>query len=67
MFHTEDPTAFFEQIDAANERYEELAAHPDWGFSSSPVSKRELLEQRNNVIRRHPRTTFCRGALRGVW
>ena len=32
MFHTADPTAFFEPIDAENERYEELAAHPDWGF-----------------------------------
>jgi predicted TIM-barrel fold metal-dependent hydrolase len=58
MFHTADPTAFFKPIDAANERYEELAAHPDWGFSACPVSKRELLEQRNNVIRRHPQTTF---------
>ena len=58
MFHTADPSAFFEKIDATNERYEELAAHPEWGFSSSPVSKRELLEQRNNVIRRHPKTQF---------
>jgi len=58
MFHTADPTAFFEKIDATNERYEELAAHPEWGFSSSPVSKRELLEQRNTVIRRHPKTQF---------
>jgi len=58
MFHTADPTAFFQPIDATNERYEELAAHPDWGFSSSPVSKRNLLEQRNDVIRRHPKTTF---------
>jgi predicted TIM-barrel fold metal-dependent hydrolase len=58
MFHTADPTAFFQPIDGTNERYEELAAHPDWGFSSSPVSKRELLAQRNDVIRRHPKTTF---------
>jgi predicted TIM-barrel fold metal-dependent hydrolase len=58
MFHTADPSAFFTPIDPANERYEELAAHPDWGFSNSPVSKRELLEQRNRVIARHPATTF---------
>lgn len=58
MFHTADPTAFFEPIDAYNERYEELAAHPDWGFSDSPVPKRELLEQRNRVIARHPHVTF---------
>ena len=58
MFHTSDPTAFFDPIDPENERYEELAAHPDWGFSDSPVSKRELLEQRNRVVARHPETTF---------
>jgi predicted TIM-barrel fold metal-dependent hydrolase len=58
MFHTADPTAFFSPIDANNERYEELAAHPDWGFHNVPVTKRELLEQRNRVIARHPETTF---------
>ncbi len=58
MFHTADPDAFFEPVDAQNERYEELAAHPDWSFFSAPVSKRELLEQRNRVIARHPETTF---------
>lgn len=58
MFHTSDPTAFFDPITPENERFEELAAHPDWGFSDSPVSKRELLEQRNRVIARHPTATF---------
>lgn len=58
MFHTADPSAFFEPIDAQNERYEELAAHPDWGFTGAGVSKRELMEQRNRVIARHPKTTF---------
>jgi predicted TIM-barrel fold metal-dependent hydrolase len=58
MFHTADPTAFFDPIDAENERYEELAAHPDWGFASSPVSKRTLLEQRNRVIALHPAIKF---------
>ena len=43
---------------AHNERYEELAAHPDWGFHDSVHSKRELLEQRNRVFARHPETTF---------
>jgi predicted TIM-barrel fold metal-dependent hydrolase len=58
MFHTADPDAFFEPIDAHNERYEELAAHPDWDFHGSSTSKRELLEQRNRVFARHPETTF---------
>ncbi len=58
MFHTSDPDAFFTPIDKYNERYEELAAHPDWSFYGSPVSKASLLEQRDTVIARHPKTTF---------
>jgi hypothetical protein len=58
MFHTADPAAFFRPIDRFNERYEELAAHPDWAFSDVPVKKWELLEQRNTVFGRHPKTTF---------
>lgn len=58
MFHTADPDAFFQPIDEHNERYEELAAHPEWGFADSPVSKTELLDQRDRVFARHPGTTF---------
>jgi len=58
MFHTADPTAFFRPIDAANERYEELAAHPDWSFHGAHYRKSDLLAQRDRVIGRHPRTTF---------
>ncbi len=58
MFHTADPAAFFLPTDRTNERYEELAAHPDWSFYGSTFSKAELLEQRNRVFARHPRTTF---------
>jgi predicted TIM-barrel fold metal-dependent hydrolase len=58
MFHTADPDAFFLPIDEFNERYEELAAHPDWGFSCAQYTKLELLDQRDRVIARHPKTTF---------
>ena len=58
MFHTADPDAFFLPIDRYNERYEELAAHPDWSFHGSRYSKAELLAQRDRVFRRHRRTTF---------
>lgn len=58
MVHIGDPEAFFLPIDAHNERFEELAAHPDWGFSGSQFSKHDLLEQRDNVFHRHPKTTF---------
>jgi predicted TIM-barrel fold metal-dependent hydrolase len=58
MFHIADPDAFFLPIDRFNERYEELAAHPDWGFHGSHYSKDELLMQRDRVFARHPHTTF---------
>lgn len=58
MFHTADPDAFFLPINPENERYEELAAHPEWSFYGSHFSKQELLAQRDRVFARHPRTTF---------
>lgn len=58
MFHTADPDAFFLPIDERNERYEELAAHPDWSFYPSEYTKSELLDQRDRVVARHPATTF---------
>jgi predicted TIM-barrel fold metal-dependent hydrolase len=58
MFHTADPDAFFLPTDRYNERYEELAAHPEWSFHGSTYSKPELLEQRNRVFAQHPKTTF---------
>jgi predicted TIM-barrel fold metal-dependent hydrolase len=58
MFHTADPDAFFQPIDPYNERFEELAAHPDWSFYGAEHSKQELLRQRDRVFARHPGTTF---------
>ncbi len=58
MVHIGDPGAFSLPIDAKNERYEELAAHPDWSFYGAQFSKDELLRQRDRVFQRHPGTTF---------
>jgi predicted TIM-barrel fold metal-dependent hydrolase len=58
MFHTADPDAFFLPIDATNERYEELAAHPEWGVQFATIAKSELLDQRDRVFARHPGTQF---------
>ncbi len=59
MFHTADPDAFFLPIDRFNERYEELAAHPDWSFYGAEYSKNQLLEQRDRVIATPPRNHVC--------
>jgi len=57
--HVSDPVAFFTPIDQYNERYEELHEHPDWSFYGGDFpSNAELLEARNRVIARHPKTQF---------
>ena len=59
MIHVADPVAFFDPLDARNERYEELHAHPDWQFPSPPYpSFISILEQLANIVTRHPKTNF---------
>ena len=59
FIHSGDPEAFFLPIDATNERYEELIQHPDWSFYGRDYpSLQSLLEARNRVFAKHPRTTF---------
>jgi len=57
--HVSDPEAFFLPIDRFNERFEELNNHPDWSFHGRDFpGNAELLEARNRVLARHPRTQF---------
>jgi uncharacterized protein len=57
--HSTDPEAFFTPTDAHNERYEELMRNPTWSFYGPQFpSKQTLLEQRNHVFAKHPKTTF---------
>ncbi len=66
--HVADPVAFFEPLDARNERWEELRAHPDWHFwPTRPAGISsvdgfppfdELIDGLEAVVVRHPRTTF---------
>lgn len=57
--HVSDPVAFFTPTDRFNERYEELNNHPDWSFNNPAFpSNAEILEARNRVIARHPKTRF---------
>jgi len=60
FLHVSDPEAFFLPTDASNERYEELANHPDWSFYGPEFpSNAELLAARDRMIARHPKTTFA--------
>jgi len=57
--HVSDPEAFFLPTDRFNERFEELNNHPDWSFHGRDFpSNAELLEARNRVLARHPKTQF---------
>jgi len=59
LIHSADPVAFFWPLDAHNERWEELQAHPDWHFYGGDYpSFIELIEAQLRVVARHPETTF---------
>jgi predicted TIM-barrel fold metal-dependent hydrolase len=59
LIHTADPVAFFQPLDEANERWEELQRHPDWHFGKPEFLAHDtLLVQRNCVIERHAGTIF---------
>ncbi len=59
VIHVADPVAFFDPIDEANERWEELRDHPDWAFTSPPFpSFMEIMNGFKNLVMRHKNTTF---------
>jgi predicted TIM-barrel fold metal-dependent hydrolase len=59
FIHVGDPEAFFLPIDGENERFDELGNHPNWSFYGGDFpSFREIMEARDRVYARHPRTQF---------
>jgi predicted TIM-barrel fold metal-dependent hydrolase len=68
LIHIADPIAFFEPLDATNERWEELREHPDWHFwPTRPEADADapgfppfdsLLAGLGRLLARHPATTF---------
>jgi predicted TIM-barrel fold metal-dependent hydrolase len=57
--HVGDPDAFFEPIDAHNERYDELSHFPEWSFYGNGFpSKRSLVDALARVFEAFPGTTF---------
>jgi uncharacterized protein len=57
LIHVAEPQAFFEPLDYTNERWLELALYPDRRHQEG-VRFDELMTERNNVVKRHPRTRF---------
>jgi len=60
FIHTADPSEFFKPIDFHNERWLELALFGDRRYppGSGNPSFEELMTERDNLFRRHPKTTF---------
>jgi len=57
VIHTAEPAEFFQPMDYQNERWLELALFPNRRNQES-VSFEELMDERDNLFRRHPETTF---------
>lgn len=58
LIHVSDPWGFFLPIDSSNEHYRTLGEYPSWSFYGSFYSKQEILDQRDRLIARHPKTKF---------
>lgn len=58
LIHSSDPAAFFLPVDQYNEHYLPLQEFSGWSFYGSHFSKKNLLEQRDRMIAKHPETTF---------
>jgi predicted TIM-barrel fold metal-dependent hydrolase len=59
FIHTADPQEFWQPIDYRNERWLELALFPGRRYPADRFpSFEELMTERDNMLRRHPRTTF---------
>jgi uncharacterized protein len=59
FIHTAEPQEFFQPIDYNNERWLELALYPARRRPQPQFPTfEELITERNNLFRRHPKTTF---------
>ncbi|MGC3993852.1 MAG: amidohydrolase family protein [Propionicimonas sp.] len=60
LIHTADPIAFFQPLDAHNERLDELAGQPDWWFGDPDryPSFDTLLDAHSRLVLACPGTTF---------
>lgn len=59
FIHTADPQEFWQPIDYQNERWLELALFPGRRYPPEQFPSFErLMTERDNLLRKHPRTTF---------
>ena len=59
LIHTADPKPFWDPMDEHNERWLELATHPNRRRGAdNPVPFETLIEEQHRMFRKHPKTTF---------
>ncbi len=59
LLHQADPSGFFEPVSPENEHYDSLLKYPSWSFSNPKYPRKfELLQRRDNLIKRHRDTLF---------
>ena len=59
FIHTADPASFFKPLDYSNERWLEIALFPGRRYpADSFPSFEQLMTERDNMVRRNPKTTF---------
>jgi uncharacterized protein len=59
FIHTADPQEFFEPVDYSNERWLEISLFPERRYPPDRFpSFNEVMAERDNLFRKHPKTTF---------
>ena len=59
LMHVSDPLPYFQPIDGRNIAYRKLCGNPlRWYHPPDYPAKQDILDQRNRMLARHPRTKF---------
>ncbi|MFN4314134.1 MAG: amidohydrolase family protein [Chitinophagaceae bacterium] len=59
LIHTADPKSFWDSMDTRNERWLELATHPNRKRSDTdPAPWQQLIDEQHRMFRKHRNTTF---------
>src|SRR5205809_1739765 len=59
LINTADPAPFWQPMDEHNERWLELATHPERKRSdTNPAPWQTLINEQHNLFKKHPQTTF---------
>lgn len=59
LIHTADPKSFWDPMDDKNERWLELATHPNRKREdNNPVPWQQLIDEQHRMFKKHPNTTF---------